>query len=507
MFEKFRKVLTPKTGQKAKDSKLTPKAITAYIIFGAIILVFALFGVTPQQMGSDLGGAAATVNGEIISIASFRRRVEMIERNANLRMDQFPQEQREMFTKELRRRALEEMITSEAIFQSAKKMGMSVSDAEVRKTITSIPFFQDKGRFQRDRYESFLAASAQQSAGFEREIRKDLVTQKIQDLFISSNRISQTALDGIKALDQVEVSFKFAALDRGLLIAGFKATPKEIDQFLGDKTEDIRKEYERRKIEFQTKDRVKARHILVKISDTVTKEQAQKKALDISKELTTKNFADLAKKYSDDPGSKTQGGDLGFFERGRMVPAFEQAAFSMEEGKISAPIESEFGYHIILVEKKEAGGLKDLKSVEREIAQNLIGKAKIDSILAEMKEKVGKKDMASVRSLLGQLNIKWETAQNVSLGADSVPGLPQSSEALKVIALQKGQLGLIPSWNEWGGKAHLVDLTAWNSKPKTTPKDPKEGTPEQKLAGESFESWIMSLNDSIKVERNMRLFQ
>src|SRR5690606_5372117 len=108
------------------------------------------------------------------------------ERSTNLRLDQFPAAQREMFTKELRRRALEEMIAGETLYQSSKKLGVLVSDAEVRKLITTIPVFMENDRFQRQRYEMYLASTGQNPAQFEREVRKDLVNRRIQDLFLGS---------------------------------------------------------------------------------------------------------------------------------------------------------------------------------------------------------------------------------------------------------------------------------------------------------------------------------
>ena len=102
---------------------------------------------------------------------------------------------------------------------------------------------------------------------------------------------------------------------------------------------------------------MRARHILIAVKPVASdadKQKAKAKAMDVLKQAKAKkaDFYKLAAQYSDDPGSKEQGGDLGFFARGEMVPAFEAAAFATPAGQITGPVESEFGYHIIKVEEK-----------------------------------------------------------------------------------------------------------------------------------------------------------
>lgn len=108
-----------------------------------------------------------------------------------------------------------------------------------------------------------------------------------------------------------------------------------------------KKYFEENKETFNQQEEVKARHILVKTKET---------ALEVEEKLAAgEDFEKLAKEYSTDTGSSENGGDLGFFGRGKMVPEFEEAAFSLEVGKISSPVKTEHGYHIIKVEdKKEA---------------------------------------------------------------------------------------------------------------------------------------------------------
>ncbi|MGZ3723214.1 MAG: SurA N-terminal domain-containing protein, partial [Bdellovibrionales bacterium] len=128
-----------------KKTKKTMKHWVAVVLFAAIIVVFALWGVNPNRMGESSGGVAATVNDASISIAEYRSRVESIQQNSKMQFDQFPEAQKKMLNAELRRRALEELIMGEVVYQAAKTRGVSAPDAEVRDYILQIPFLQENG--------------------------------------------------------------------------------------------------------------------------------------------------------------------------------------------------------------------------------------------------------------------------------------------------------------------------------------------------------------------------
>ena len=279
MFEKFRKSL--KSKPKNTDSGLKVKTIVAYVIFGAIILVFALFGITPDRMGSEMGGNAAVVNGQSISVGNFRRRLDMVERSSGLNLDQFPPAQREMFQAELRRRTLEDLIMAEGIFQKANKLGMTVSDEEVRRTITSIEAFQQDGRFRRQSYENYLTGTGQSAAQFEREIRKELLTQKLRALFSLSHEVSKEIEDGMKSLSQVQLGFDYASFSPQDLREKVSISKAQVQEVLSKEDAALRADFEQRKFEFKTEEKVKARHILVRSEDKVK---------EIQKDLNPNNF-------------------------------------------------------------------------------------------------------------------------------------------------------------------------------------------------------------------------
>ncbi len=162
-----------------------------------------------------------------------------------------------------------------------------------------------------------------------------------------------------------------------------KVTNKELKEY-----------YEKHKSEFMQPEQVRARHILIKVpagADKKKWDEARKKALDIrARLLKGESFAKLAQKYSDDPGSKARGGDLGYFGKGRMVPEFEKAAFSLKKGEISQPVKTTFGYHIIKVEDKKPARQRSFKEVEQQIRQKLLRQKQMklrDELIAKLKKK------------------------------------------------------------------------------------------------------------------------
>lgn len=227
---------------------------------------------------------------------------------------------------------LDQLINNQVILSAARKNRISVSGAEVDKKYDEFAKqFKDPQQL-----EQFLATS-------------NLTRSRVKDIL-------KDQLVGEKLIQQVK--------------NGAKVSNAEVAQA-----------YEE----------VKARHILIKIPDGKDGDaKAKAKAESILKELQGgADFATLAKKYSEDPGSKDQGGDLGFFGRGKMDPAFEKAAFALKVGELSQPVKSQFGYHIIKVEaRKEAKGAEFDKQ-KKDIRDKLLGQ-KQDEIFTNWFEGVRK---------------------------------------------------------------------------------------------------------------------
>ena len=161
---------------------------------------------------------------------------------------------------------------------------------------------------------------------------------------------------------------------------------------------DAKKIYDDQVKLLKPEEEVQARHILV---------ETEEKAKEIAGKLKSGgDFAALAKENSKDPGSKDNGGDLGYFTRGQMVPQFEEAAFKLEKGAVSDPVQTQFGFHVIKVEDKRAKAPPAFEVVKDRILQNLLlqkaskeaidlrSKAKIEIVDADLKKSIDDRNKA-----------------------------------------------------------------------------------------------------------------
>jgi peptidyl-prolyl cis-trans isomerase C len=203
-------------------------------------------------------------------------------------------------------------------------------------------------------------------------IRNPMLKEQFLDRWINITLIAQEAKE--KKLDEdPEIQTKIENIINAILAQEF--LQREMEDKINISDDEIETYYKENKDRFTDPESVKARHILVKVSEGADEKswtEAKSKAENIKKELESgKDFAELAKKYSDDPGSKNKGGDLGFFPKGRMVPEFESVAFSLKPNELSDPVKTNFGYHIIQMQEKKAASTKTLSEAQSEIRQTL----------------------------------------------------------------------------------------------------------------------------------------
>ncbi|HMN68799.1 MAG TPA: SurA N-terminal domain-containing protein [Bdellovibrionales bacterium] len=501
MLDKMRRLLAPKKG---KQSNITFKNWVAYALFGAIIVVFALWGVNSDQYGQTSGGVAAVVNESTISLAEYRNRVENAEQNARMRFDQFPETQKRALLTELRRRTLEEMIQGELLFQAADRRGVIAANSEVRDYILEIPFLQENGRFVRDRYRGFLQQMGLSTNDFERQVRKQIVTQKLQELFVGSAMPSREELKRSRALSEQKVNLRFVRLtdeDLGRLVA-----PAKVTAFKSTNGADIEKYYADNKIEFTKPEKFKAKHILIRYGDMRTEADAEKRIHELAKDLTSANFSAIAAKNSEDPGSKAKGGDLGEFERGRMVPEFEQAAAALKDGEISKPVKTSFGYHIIYLEKKTPAGQAPIAQVENEIARKLLVRKEGKELLGDLKKAVESGDRRELDTQMKKANLAWRETGEFDLSAPSIPQIGEAPDVLNAILKRNRAQGLIPELiNDRDGYV-LADVYSWK-----TVAAPAAGEADMdrmvafRRAGELIESWAKDVEAKASIQRNPRL--
>jgi peptidyl-prolyl cis-trans isomerase C len=284
-------------------------------------------------MPAELPDVLARVNDEPVTRADFERLVRNIEAGRG----PIPADRRD----EILRTALDQLITYTVMKQEAAARKFSVSDADIDAQMKEM----------------------QQQFPDEAEFRKALEARN-------------TSLEQLKADARVDMLID-------------KMLEAEVAKTTAATEVDAREFYEKNPDQFEQGESVRASHILVTAreeADEATKKQARAKIDAVHKRARGgEDFAALAREHSED-GSKEQGGDLGFFERGRMVPAFEQAAFALQPGQLSDVVTTPFGYHIIkVVERKDAEAVP-YEQVKPQIVEYLSNQKKQDRVEALVEE-------------------------------------------------------------------------------------------------------------------------
>lgn len=502
----FEKVRHPFSGKEWNF-----KAVVASVLFGAIIIVMALFGIAnPDRYGmGTTGGTAAVVNDSVITISEYRQRQQIMERNSRLPFDKLPAEQREMYSRELGRRTLEQMIMTEVVYQNAFKSGIWASNSQIRDELMGIPVFQDGGRFNRSRYEGYLTQSGQSSDDFERQIRKEIVIRRLQGLFQTATRLSSFELGQMVDLNNDLVSFRFVELAPAKLESDKAISDSEAKAFASDAAhqDEIKKYYDLHALDYSLNERVHARHILLLVDEKHADKDVLAKAKELKAKLTVSNFAQIAEKESQDPGSAKRGGDLGFFEKGRMVPQFEQAAFDLKPGQISEPVKTDYGYHLIYVEAHEPAHKVTLDEAKTAIAKKLLAKARAPQIVDNLKKAAESGKASEVDAGLKKAGLSWEKADNVIMAAPQVQGLADPQDVLLAIAKQKGKTGLLPGLVGVADHTYIVDVTGWKPNTKKQSKEDLEKTLAMQESSDSFEEWVKDAEAKSSITRNTRLFE
>lgn len=395
------------------------KTWVAKVILALITVPFALWGVESYIRNPSGQDAVATVEKEKISTQEFQQAV----RN---QLDQFRQQfggsidASVMDNPEMRKSILDQLIDQRLIVEATKSSGLVVSDATLRERISTEASFQQDGNFAATRYELFLKSQGLSAVGFETRMRQDLERQRfVESISATAFTANASVKQYLRASEQTR-DIAIINLPPEQFTTQVKVAPEAAKAFYEQKKaeftipEQIRAEYielsvdalaptiqvpaEETKAFYEAnsgryiqKEQRRASHILINLTPKATdaeKKAAKEKAdaLYAQAKKNPKEFADLAKKNSQDTGSAANGGDLGLFARGMMVKPFEEAAFGAKKDELVGPVLSDFGYHIIRVTDIQAEKGKALAEVTPEIEGEL-KKQKAARKFAELAEK------------------------------------------------------------------------------------------------------------------------
>jgi len=378
------------------------------IILALITLPFAFFGVDYYFRGGT-GAAAevATVGSDKITQGEFQDSL----RNQQERMRQVMKGNFDpaiFDNPEMRYSVLDQLIAQRLMQKEARRGRFTVSDDQLRRFISEIPAFQVDGKFSQSRYEQLLEIQnpRRTPVEFAEEVRRELVLAPLQEPIASGAIVARSNVERYLNLLDQQREVALAAIDIDQYLKEAKVDDAAVKRFydsnqaafqvpeevkleyvllspdaLGAEIAidpaDVRKQYEANMKAYGKPEERQASHILIAVKPDASaddKAAAKKKAEEVAGEAKKNptQFAELAKKYSQDPGSAGQGGDLGFFARdGSMVKPFEDAVFSAKQGEVVGPVETDFGWHVIRVAAVRPAKVQSFDEVKAQIEQDL----------------------------------------------------------------------------------------------------------------------------------------
>ena len=358
-----------------------PKQLVSIFFIIAIAVVFALnFGPGSQGCGVRPVDASATVaasvNQKDISVLEFNQRYNQQLNMFRQQGNPLPDNLARQFG--IPRQVLETMIDGELMGQAALEFGVNGSDEEVQDTILQGQDFQKDGVFDLQQYQLALRDYYRKTPGeFEANIRRQLAAQKMLEIVQGAANISEEELKLRFEKDGNKAAMTFVRFLPSMFASQVSLSPEEISAWAASHAEETKAAYEKNKVLYNQPEQVRARHILVKVPAEATdaqRQDAKARAEGLRKKIVDEkaDFAELARQFSEDTGSKVNGGDLGFNAAGAWVPEFSRAAFALAPGGVSDVVQSQFGFHVIKVEEKRPPQVKELKDVEQEIARSLL---------------------------------------------------------------------------------------------------------------------------------------
>ncbi len=371
-----------------------------FLLLILIFPAFVFFGVSGYDRFLSDEGAVATVGGAKIMRqeldAAMSRQLEQMRQVLGDRADP-----RVLDTPQARLEVLDGLIAQRVLLNAAAESRIAVSDAQLRQTILDIPGLKGPdGSFDKARYRTLLSGQGLTEAGFEQQLRRDLMVQALPQAVSQSGFVGNSVLDRVITLQEQQREVRELAFRPADFTAKVKPTDEELRKYFTDNAKafeiaesarieyvvlsaasiaksialnaaDVRTYYDQNQARYGTPEERKASHILVRV-DAGANEQARKEARTRAEELLAKaraggDFAALAKASSQDPGSAANGGDLGFFTRETMVKPFADAAFALKEGQISDLVQTEFGLHVIKLTAIKPSAVKPFEAVRDEI--------------------------------------------------------------------------------------------------------------------------------------------
>jgi peptidyl-prolyl cis-trans isomerase D len=436
------------------------------IIFALMILPFALWGVASYDKSGSASEGVASVNGSPISQQDFenalRSQQDRMRKQLGANFDPTMLDNPEM-----KRAIMDNLVTQRLLLDRAKVAKLVVTDERVAQVIASIEAFQDNGKFDKKRYEEVLKNQNMTPLIFEARLRDEFLGQQMQDAYVQNGFSANSVADNIIHLNEqqrmvssvpiaIQPFIAQAKVDEAELKKYYEQNPKEFQVQEQAKVEYVKfsaenllakaeinkdesfKYYEEHQADFGTPEERQAAHILIPVTPAASQAEqdaAKAKATQLLRQAkqTPAKFGELAKLNSQDPGSATKGGDLGFFGRGMMVKPFDDAAFALKVGEISELVRSDFGYHIIKLTAIKASRVLPFDEAREGIVNKLRQQKALDmfAALAEKFSNAVYEQSDTLKPAADLVGAKIEQSNWLNKGA--IAGAPWTAKMLEAV--------------------------------------------------------------------------
>ncbi len=380
--------------QKIGDAFASRRWLT-YILFGALAFIFAAwgaYGVATLQFTSSTD--AAKVNGETIPYTEIRQ--AWLQQQADWQQ-RFGGDMPAAVKSQLEDQLLEQFIRDVLMAQHTRSLGYRVSDTEIEEAVREEPAFQLEGKYSPDVAKMRLQQAGLTPEAFEDDLRQSLRAGQLQVGIRDSDFLTQAESARLSSLQNEEREIQYVVLPAAKFASSTPPDDKSVQAYYdAHKSEfmtpefvhlqyaelelsqvtsqvqvadsDLHDYYDKHKSQYVVPERRRARHILIAVSQTRDDAAALKRADEVLAKLKAgTSFEALAKQYSDDSGSASQGGDLGWADRSTFVGPFADAVFSMKVNEIRGPVKTQYGYHIIQLEGIEPGQVKTFDEARAQI--------------------------------------------------------------------------------------------------------------------------------------------
>ena len=439
----------------------THKRWMMFIAMIFIIPSFVVTGIYSYNRMSDSENDLATVGDTSITMMDFDNAKRQY-------LDNFRRQMGQSFkpnmldTAEARASILAALISDRAISLEIASEYMNVGEADAINLVKQAPVFQRDGKFSTEAYQQFLNSMGKSDEQFVLELRRDLTRQMLLSAVSQTTQASNTVAQRIHDLLTEERTIRTFEIKPTAFLKSVSVTDAEAQSYYDQNKslfavpesvdieyvvlspesyknikaseDDIKTFYEQNLQRFSTPEERRASHILIAVNNEKTDADAKKEADEIYKQLQAdpSKFAQLAKSKSADPGSARQGGDLGFFQKGMMVPEFDNAVFSGKKGDLVAPVKTQFGYHIIKIVDVKAAQAKPLKEVRGEIEALYQQQAAIRAFAedAENFSNMVYEQSESLQPVAERFGLKIQTVKNVTRDFEDQLINPNVIEAL-----------------------------------------------------------------------------